>query len=420
MSGRPPDAQIVTTSMSELVPVAVAQDRLLSLVAPRATGEEPVPLGEARGRVLARAVISELALPGCDNSAMDGYAVCADDCAGASPANPVRLKLSGEARAGSPEGTLALGTAMGIATGAPVPRGADAIVPLEDTQRDGEGAVLVLVAPRPGRHVRRAGEDAVPGTVMVPAGRRLRPVDIAACAAAGCASVWVHRRPRVAIISGGDELVPVGVVPASHQVTDSNAAMLAAAVVEAGGEVADLGIVGDSREAVRARLAAIAGFDLVITSAGVSVGRHDHVREVVAELGSIEAWRLAMRPGKPLLIGRVGDVPMLGLPGNPASAAVTFELFGRPALLALQGASRVHRRRIALRAGEEMVSPETLETYLRVRLSDAEDGIPVATLSGAQGSSMVRSLSDAEALLVLPVGVSRVLAGSVVTGLELA
>ena len=378
-----------------------------------------MPLDRARGRVLARAVISRWALPGCDNSEMDGFAVIAGDCATASPSSPVQLPVVGEAQAGRVAGTLAPGTAVAIATGAPIPLGANAVVPVEDTRQDDEGTVLLLSAPRPGQHVRRAGEDLESGKAMLPPGRQLRPVDIAACAAVGGASVWVRRRPRVAVLSGGDELVPVGVAPAPHQVPDSNAAMLAAAVREAGGEVVDLGIAGDTLEAVREHLTAATTCDLIITTGGVSVGRHDHVRQVVADLGAVAVWRLAMRPGKPLLIGNVGDVPMVGLPGNPASTAVTFEVFGRPALLALQGASRVHRRRVALRVGQDIETPVDLETYLRVRLAEASDGIPVATLSGEQRSSMLRSLTDAEALLVLPVGMGRAPAGTLLTGLEL-
>ncbi|HAW11316.1 MAG TPA: molybdopterin molybdenumtransferase MoeA [Chloroflexi bacterium] len=404
---------------SQLMPVLAAQERLLGMVAPRATTEQLVPLDRARGRVLSRPVIAKWALPGCDNSEMDGFAVRADDCASASPTTPVSLPLAGDARAGAVIGELAPGTVVAVATGAPVPLGADAIVPVEDTGQDGESSVLVFAAPRPGQHVRRAGEDLESGEAMLPLGRRLRPVDIAACAAVGGSSVWVRRRPRVAVLSGGDELVPVGAVPAPHQVTDSNAAMLAAAIDEAGGEVIALGIAGDSPDTLRERLNGTSGCDLIITSGGVSVGRYDYVKQVVGELGAIEAWRLAVRPGKPLLIGRVGDVPMLGLPGNPASAAVTFELFGRPALLALQGATIVHRRRVALRVGQDLETPADLETYLRVRLTDASDGVPVATLSGGQRSSMLRSLADADALLMVPVGVARAPAGAVLTGLEL-
>jgi molybdopterin molybdotransferase len=255
---------------------------------------------------------------------------------------------------------------------------------------------------------------------MLPPGRRLRPVDIAAAAAVGGASLWVRRRPRVALLSGGDELVQVGGVPAPHQVTNSNAAMLGAAVREAGGEVVDLGIVEDHPDALRTRLTAASGCELILSSGGVSVGRHDYVRQVVAEVGTVEVWRIAMRPGKPLLIGRVGDTPLLGLPGNPASAAVTFELFGRPALLALQGATVVHRRRVALRVGEDLDTPEGLETYVRVRLQEAGDGIPIATLSGGQRSSMLRSLTDADALLVVPAGMSRAPAGTLLTGFDLS
>jgi molybdopterin molybdotransferase len=403
----------------DLMPVAAAQERLLELVSRRVTAEELVPIDRGRGRVLSRAVTSAWALPGCDNSEMDGFAILTTDCTSASPATPVRLPVTGETKAGAVVGMHVPGTAIAITTGAAVPLGADAIVPIEDTRQDGEVYVLLLAAPRPGQYIRRTGEDVESGQAMLPAGRRLRPVDIAASAAVGASSLWVRRRPRVAVLSGGDELVHVGAIPAPHQVTDSNAAMLAAAVSEAGGEVIDLGIVGDSPDALRARLLAASGCDLIVTSGGVSVGRHDYVRQVVAELGTIETWRVAMRPGKPVLIGKVGDTPLLGLPGNPSSSAVTFELFGRPALLALQGATRVHRRRIAFRLGEDVDTPVALETYLRVRLADATDGIPVATLSGGQRSSMLRSLTDADALLVVPAGTSRVPAGSVLAGFEL-
>jgi molybdopterin molybdotransferase len=406
-------------SHTGLVAVADAQERLLAMVADRLTAEERVPLRAAHGRVLARPVATAWDVPGCDNSAMDGHAVWAADCGAASEAAPVRLPVLAEAWAGSPVGRLAPGTAVAVATGAPIPLGADAVIPVEDSRQDGDGSILVVRPPRPGAHVRRRGGDAVPGTVIVAAGRRLRPVDIAGCAAAGAESVWARRSPRVALLSGGDELVPLGVTPAPHQVTDSNAAMLAAAIEAAGGEVVSLGIVADTRDAVRERLAAATGCDLLITSAGVSVGGRDHVREVVAELGGIEAWRLAMRPGRPLLIGRVGQTPMLGLPGNPASAAVTFELFGRTAILALQGARPARRRRIAVRAGEPVDTPPLLETYVRVRLSEAPDGVPLALSSGDQTSSMLVSLAGADALMVVPVGVGRVEPGTVMSALEL-
>jgi molybdopterin molybdotransferase len=399
-----------------LLPVAGALQRLLARLT--LTAVESAPLRDARGRVLAEDVISNRQLPGCDNSAMDGFAVRAADCAGAAADAPVTLRSEGESRAGAPAGDHAPGTATPITTGAPLPRGADAVVRVEDTRmRDARVDILVAVAT--GTDVRRAGGDVRPGMVMVPAGRRLRPVDIAACAAVGAVFVPVRRRPRIAVVGGGDELVAPEVEPAAHQVADSNSAMLATAVAEAGGDPVPFGVMADERAEVRRRLLAAAGCDLIVSSAGVSVGEHDHVHAVVEELGVVDVRRIAMRPGKPLLIGSVRGTPLLGLPGNPVSSAVTFELFGRPAILAMQGASRIERRRIAVRLGEAVSTPRTLETYLRVRLEDAGGGIPVARLSGDQGSSMMRSLSDADALLVVPVGVGDAAVGTSLTAIEL-
>lgn len=408
---------VTTTPAGEtLLPVQVALQRLLALLT--VTEVEMVPLDQACGRILAADVTSTRHLPGCDNSAMDGFAVRAADCAGAAASSPVTLPVSGEARTGVAAADLAAGTAMSITTGAPIPRNADAVVRVEDTRPRGD-SVEILVAVTAGTAVRGAGVDVRPGMVMVPAGRRVRPIDIAACAAVGAHSLAVHRRPRVAILGGGDELVAPDVDPAPHQVADSNSPMLAAAVAEAGGEPVAFGVMADDRSAVRHHLHVAAGCDLVLTSAGVSLGPHDHVRSVVEELGSVDAWQIAMRPGKPLLIGTVLGTPLLGLPGNPVSSAVTFELFGRPAILSLQSATRIHRQRIAVRLGEAVSTPRMLETYLRVRLDDATDGIPVARLSGNQGSAMLRSLSDADALLMVPVGVGEAPEGSVWTGIAL-
>jgi molybdopterin molybdotransferase len=401
-----------------LVPVAEAQQRLLALL--HMTEVERIQLDAAWGRVLAEDVVSRRRIPGCDNSAMDGFAIAAADAAGATAEAPVRLPVLAEARAGSPLVTHRRRTATSVTTGAPLPDGADAVVRVEDVEVDGETIVL-FSAVRPGADVRRAGEDVESGTVVVRAGRRLRAADLAACAAAGASRPAVRRRPSVGILSGGDELVPPDVTPLAHQVVDSNAPMLAAAVREAGGDPRSLGVMRDDRDAVvRALDGAARACDLLITSAGVSVGAHDYVRDAVAALGSIDVWRIAVRPGKPLLIGTVGGKPLLGLPGNPVSSAVTFELFGRPAILAMQGAARLHRRRVAVRLADDVTSPRDLETYLRVRLEDGDGALPLARLSGAQGSSMLRSLSNADALAIIPAGVSRCDAGTVVDALELA
>jgi molybdopterin molybdotransferase len=408
----------VAPATENLLPVADALERLLARLT--VTAVESVPLRDACGRVLAEDVVSNRLLPGCDNSVMDGFAVRSSDCAGAAADAPVTLRIQGDSRAGAPAGDHAPGTATPITTDAPLPRGADAVVRVEDT-RMRDARVDIHAAVTRGTDVRRAGGDVRPGMVIVPAGRRLRPVDIAACAAVGAVLLPVRRRPRIAVVGGGDELVAPEVEPAAHQVADSNSAMLATAVAEAGGDPMPFGVMGDERAEVRRRLLAAAECDLIVSSAGVSVGQHDHVGAVVEELGTVDVRRIAMRPGKPLLVGSVRGTPLLGLPGNPVSSAVTFELFGRPAILAMQGASRIERRRIAVRLGKAVSTPRALETYLRVQLEDASDGIPVARLSGDQGSSMTRSLSDADALLVVPVGVGvgDVAAGTPLTAIEL-
>ena len=381
-------------------------------------GDERVLLDQAVGRIASEHVESGRAVPAADNSAMDGFAVRAADCAGASASAPAVLPLRGESRAGDAVQELRPGTAMAIMTGAALPRGADSVVRIEDTApRD--GTVEIRVAVTPGTDVRHAGEDITPGTVVVPAGRRLRAVDIAACATAGWGEVPVRRRPRVALLSGGDELVPPGVEPLPHQVVDSNGPMLAAAIAEAGGEPVVQGVVADDPESVHEALERASECDLIVSSAGVSVGAHDQVRAAVEALGSVDVWRIAIRPGKPLLLGDVRGTPLLGLPGNPVSSAVTFELFGRPAILTLQGAETVWRRRVAVRLAEDVSTPEHLETYVRVRLESGEDAVPVAHLSGPQGSAMLRSLADAHALVVVPQGVGRCAAGSVVSALEM-
>ena len=398
--------------------VASAQGRILAAIVPIPT--ERVGLSEARGRVLAVPVVSARVLPPFDNSAMDGFAVRAADLAGASPAAPVVLPVVGESRAGSvPERRLGAGTAMRIMTGAPLPAGADSVVRHEDTD-NGREQVAVAVAVPHGENVRRAGEDIRPGDWVLGAGRRLRGADLAVAAALGLAHLEVSRRPRVAVLSTGDERVEVGTEPGPGQIVDSNAVALAAAVVEAGGEAVRAGIARDSVADLRTRLREAARCDLVLSSAGVSVGDHDHVRDVVAELGSLDLWRVAMRPGKPIAVGTVLGRPFIGLPGNPVSSQVTFELFARPAILALQGAGEPHRRRSGARTLEAMAKPEGLETFLRaVLVPGAAGDLPGVRLTGPQGSGLVRSMALADCLVCLPAAGEGVGAGSVVEVLPL-
>ena len=404
------------TAPERLETVAGAQQRLLDLVAP--LPPEPVELWSALGRVLAAPVSARWDLPGFDNSAMDGYAVRARDLARAATLEPVRLPVRGEAAAGAPPGQLVPETAMRILTGAALPEGADAVVRQEDTERHGD-SVVVQVAVRVGTNVRRCGEDVTAGTVVLHGGRRLTAADIAVAAASGHASLSVGTRPRVALLATGDELRPAGEPLAPAEVADSNSPMLAAAVHEAGGEPVFIGIVADTMDAVRAALRRAAEYDLIVSSAGVSVGDHDHVQAVLAELGEIALWRVAMRPGKPLLIGRVADTPFIGLPGNPVSSSVTFELFARPAILQMQGASDPHRRRVRVRLGEDVSKPAQLETFARARLCAADGDVPVATGSGGQGSHMLSGLVAADVLLVLPAGRDVVPAGTIVEAIPL-
>ncbi len=400
----------------DLESVAGAQARLLEGVG--ALPPETVGLDEALGRILAEAVASQSDMPGFDNSAMDGYAVRAHEIAAATASAPVRLPVIGESRAGSVPGALEPGTAMRIMTGAPMPDGADTVVRQEDTSREG-ATVLIEVATGAGTSVRRRGADMHAGTTVLRPGQWLRSIDIAVAAALGRARLLVGARPRVALIATGDELVPAGTAAGPAQLVDSNSPMLAAAVREAGGVPTFLGIARDTKESLRALLETAASSDLIVSSAGVSVGDHDWVREVLTEIGEVSTWRVAMRPGKPVLTGRIRDAIFIGLPGNPVSSSVTFELFARPVIRRMQGAQELHRRRIRVRLSEDMSKPEALETFARAVLSESSDGIPSALSSGDQGSSMLQSLTRADCLVVLPVGLDVVPAGTVVEAIPL-
>lgn len=402
---------------TDLESVASAQWRLLDEVGVLAA--ETITLETALGRVLAEPIASRFDLPGFDNSAMDGYAVRAADIARATKNSPVRLPVSGESRAGAVPGAHVAGSAMRIMTGAPMPSGADTVVRQEDTSRDGN-MVDIQVATGQGTSVRRRGADIHAGDTVIHPGHALTSIDIGVAAALGHDRVLAGTRPRVSLLATGDELVPAGSPLGPAQLVDSNSPMLSAAVREAGGSPTFLGIAHDSKESLRAMLEAASAADLVVSSAGVSVGDHDWVREVVAELGTISTWRVAMRPGKPVLIGRLRDAVFIGLPGNPVSSSVAFELFARPVIRKMQGALELHRRRIRVRLGEEMTKPADLETYSRAVLRTSPgDDLPQAHSSGDQGSSMLQSLTRADCLVVLPVGPEVIGAGTVVEAIPL-
>ena len=397
-----------------MLTVAEARARLLAYFKPLEA--EPAPLEAALGRVLAEAVLAGEDLPPFANSSMDGFAVRVVDVAQAASASPVTLRVSGDIPAGAPNPpALIPGTAMRIMTGAPVPAGADAIVPVEETDHADRGPsalpaeVRIFKAPEPGANVRPAGQDVRAGQVVLAAGTTLRPAAVGVLAALGQAQVRVHRRPLAALLSTGDELRDVGEPLGPGQIRDANGYSLAAAVEQAGGRVLRLGIVRDRLEAVveKLRQAAAAGADLIISSAGVSVGAYDVVKSAVEADGALAFWRVSMRPGKPLAFGHVRGpdgraVPFIGLPGNPVSALVGMEVFVRPALLTLAGRRRWARPTILATLAEPFQS-DGRETYLRVTLEQQGDAF-MAHSAGHQGSNIITSLVKADGLLIVPAG----------------
>jgi molybdopterin molybdotransferase len=371
---------------------------ILALV--RVLPAETVPVGAALGRVLAEDVVAAVDLPGFDNSAMDGYAVRSSELVGAGEGSPVRRPVDGDIAAGdTTRHVLGAGRVMRIMTGAPMPEGADAVVPVERTDGGGREVELRL-EPEPGRHVRRRGEDVRTGDVVLRAGVRMGPGHIGLVAAANVSEVAVRRVPRVTVVSTGDELVPPG-SPIDHgQIIDSNNVMLRALVEAAGADVASSPHLPDEAEAVRSFLADPDGDPyLVITSGGVSMGVYDTVKEVLAADGGVEFVKVAMRPGMPQGCGVVGPrrVPVVTLPGNPVSSFVSFHVFVLPALRAMAGLDPLEDGGFEAVAGAAW--PKVLGRAEMTRVV-VEDG--VARPSGGQGSHMLGALAEATALAVVP------------------
>jgi molybdopterin molybdotransferase len=367
---------------------------------------------DAVGLVLADTVVSEVSLPAFPNSAMDGYAVVASDLTGASVDDPVLLPVVGEVVAGAadvPE--VSAGRCVRIMTGAPLPVGADTVVPVETTS-GGSGQVAFHRAYDVGANVRLAGEDLTPGQPLVAAGRRITPADVALLANAGHTRVPCNPPPRVVVISTGDELVPADHEPGPGQIRDGNGPMLAALVRQAGGTPFSGGIVRDDRKALMYALDSNLGHaDLVLCTGGASAGTRDVLPDVIDALGDVTTHKVAMQPGMPQILGRIRDVPIVGLPGNPVSAFVSFEVFVRPALRTMQGRRDVARPRVRAVVAEPMSSPPGKRSYLRVRLAHA-DGHWTAAPTGAQGSHLVSSVALADGLAIVPEDVTEVPAGT--------
>ena len=387
-----------------------AQRRVLERCRP--LGEERVPLAEALGRALAEPVHADATLPPRDNAAMDGYAVRGEDVRGTSASSPVALSVRGRVRPGDTPGIpVGPGEAVRIMTGAPIPRGADSVVRVEDTDAEAQpGSVRIFRDRDIGANVRPGGQDARPGERVLEAGHPIHAGTIGVLAALGRAEVSVHVRPTVAILTTGDELRGPDAYDAVRRgegVPESNGPMLAAAVAAAGGVPVLLGNVPDDPEAIREAVARAAPAEMLVTVGGASMGEADLVKRVL-DLGGFrqDFWRVRMRPGSPFSFGWLPrerrEQPVFGLPGNPASAFVTFEMFARPYLLRLAGQRQIHRRRVSCRAGQGFQNgPMTF--FLRVRL-DTEGTATVAHLTGPQGSGLVRGLSSAQGLAIIRAG----------------
>jgi len=416
---------------SDMLSLDEARARILRDILPLLP--ETIPLAEGLGRVLAHDAAAVLTLPRWDNSAMDGFAVRSADVAAATDAAPVELAVVGEVAAGHEPGVrVTTGTAVRILTGAILPEGADAIVPVEDTDAPAgistrPDRVAIHVAARTGAHVRTVGSDIERGQPLVAAGTRLGPATLAALAATGHVEVAVHRRPRVAILATGDELAAVGEPLGPASIPDSNSESVAAQVQAAGAEPVRLGIAVDDPEAVRERmLEGILSADVLVATGGVSVGARDVVKEVFEEVGTLDLWRVAVQPGKPLAYGSAarpdgGYCVLFGLPGNPVSSFVTFELFVRPVLRRLQGAPTGDRVVVRAVLDAPVRTDPARRAFLRVQLSDAPDeqGRYRGRLAGGQGSHVVSALAAADGLAVVPEGVAELDAGAEVEVIRL-
>jgi molybdopterin molybdotransferase len=408
----------LTSGEQPLMSVSEAQERLLSFFS--SLDIEIVPLDHSAGRILAEDIHSTTDLPPFSNSSMDGFAVRSADVAGADAAHPVVLPVSADI----PAGTISVkpllpGTTARIMTGAPVPEGADAIVPVEETDfnyreagQEAPNTVKIFRAARPNEFLRPKGQDVRQGELVMEKDCCLRPQDLGFLSMLGVAKLPLYRRPRVAIFSTGDELVPVDKPLVPGKIHDANTYILVAGIEEAGALPIKLGIVPDRAVDVEASLehAVAQGVDLILSSAGVSVGAFDFVRSVVEAGGKLDFWRVNMRPGKPLAFGHYRDIPFIGLPGNPVSSFVGFEVFVRPAIMKMNGQKAFVRRTVRVKLLEAIES-DGRESYLRAVIRRKE-GALYARLTGHQGSGNLRSLVQANALLVIPSEVKSLPAGA--------
>jgi molybdopterin molybdotransferase len=396
-----------------LLSVDDAREKVLSQVQPLSTIN--LPLTESHGCVLAEEAVASSNIPDFPSSAMDGFAVRSSDVVGASPRSPVELTIVGRAPIGRrPEATVGGGEAVRIATGAPVPAGADTIVPIENCEVAGDRVGILAASPE-GKHVRPTGEDVKGGEVLVTRGRRLGAPELALLATAGFSHPLVHPRPRVVVLSTGDELIAPPGSPAYGQVRDSNAYLLFGALREAGAAPVLAGIVRDEVDQLRDTvLSRLVQADAFVSSGGVSVGERDVVKAAFFRRGDVEFFKVAMQPGMPQGFGTIEGKPYFGLPGNPVSVFVSFEVFIRPAILKMMGRANLFRPQITARLTADVSGPKGKTQFARVLVRPEGDGY-AATPTGGRGSNLIATVARANGLAIVPAGVETAPAGSDVT-----
>ena len=374
-------------------------------------GTERVAITVSLGRVLAEDVSAPFNIPPLDNSAMDGYAVRFEDIRAAAPQNPAKLRILSDIPAGySAPGPIAAGETYRIMTGAPIPEGADTVVMQEDT-RAGDQLVEIFNACPRGSHIRHAGEDLASGDSVVARGTVLRPAHIGVLASIKKSLVTVHQRPRVAIISTGDELADLDEELTGGKIVSSNSYSLHALVLDSGGIPVSLGIARDTREALREKFLAALHADMIISSGGVSVGDYDFVKDVMQDMGAeMKFWKVAMRPGNPLAFGVIGGKPAFGLPGNPVSVMVSFEQFVRPSIRKMSGHKKLFRPVIEATAQENVETRQGRHYFIRCMVRKTAAGY-VATTTGGQGSGILMSMAKATGLMMVPADREGVRAG---------
>jgi molybdopterin molybdotransferase len=394
-----------------LMTLEQAGERVATLVSP-VPETETLSLAAADGRVLAEDVAAPLDLPPFANSAVDGYAIRHADLA---PSGPTRLALGGRVAAGADAaGISASGRAVRVFTGAPMPPAADTVFMQEDVTLE-DGAVLLPAGLALGANARPAGEDIARGALAAAAGQRLRPQDLALLSALGVTQVTLRRRPKVAIFSTGDELTEPGLPLGPAAIYDANRALLRAMVARAGAEVVDLGILRDERAGLALRLAeAAAGCDLVLTSGGVSTGEEDHVKAALEQVGELAFWRIGIKPGRPVALGRIGTVPFIGLPGNPVAVFVTFAFVARILIARLSGAAHKPPPPLPVRLGFAYRKKEGRREYVRVALEPGSDGVQIARKHPQDGAGVLTSLTRTDGLVELAEDMTRIEAGTLV------